>query len=165
MGISEVGLMEDPAWHGTKKVQKGVGSGAAGFMEAVMERAGQEEKDFNEKAFGSVGANAPEEVKKAWLEAAKEIGANGLGMSGNGMLTHISEMMAQRMKDWINGTGRTNDLLGSTVQSAIMATEQALYDLGRSSSAGGLKSMDVQRMREKEREFYLSFLEKLNALL
>lgn len=163
MGISGIGSMKDPAWHGTKKAERDVVSGTAGFMEAVMERAGQEEKDFNEKSFGSVGANAPEEVKKAWLEAAKEIGANGLGMSGNGMLTHISEMMAQRMKNWINGTGSTNDLLGSTVQSAIRATEQALYDLGRSSSAGSLKGVDVQRMRE--RAFYLSFLEKLGALL
>ena len=73
-------------------------SETAGFMETVAEKAAQgkyDKNDFDEKAFASVGANAPEEVKKAWMDAAKETGMNGLGISGNGMLTHISKMMVQ----------------------------------------------------------------------
>ena len=33
--------------------------------------------DHDKKAFASVGANAPEEVKQAWMDAAKETGVNG----------------------------------------------------------------------------------------
>ena len=117
------------------------------------------------KAFASVGANAPEEVKQAWMDAAKEIGMNGLGMSGNGMLTHLSQMMVQRAENWMNGIGETNDILGSTVQSAIRATEQALYDLDHPLSPDSVKSIEVQRQQVKERAFYQLFLDKLGALV
>ena len=38
-----------------------------------------EDTDFNEKAFDMIGPNAPQEVKDAWMEAAKEVNANGMG--------------------------------------------------------------------------------------
>ena len=83
-----------------RKTEKSAESGTVGFMETVAETASQDKKaDYNEKAFASVGANAPEEVKQAWMEAAKETGVNGLGMSGNGMLTHVSKMMVQRAEN------------------------------------------------------------------
>lgn len=49
-------------------------SETAGFMETVAEKAVQgkyDKNDFDEKAFASVGANAPEEVKKAWMRQRK----------------------------------------------------------------------------------------------
>lgn len=49
------------------------------------------EADFDEKAFAMIGPNAPQDVKDAWMEAAKEVNANGLGIKGNGMLSHISQ--------------------------------------------------------------------------
>ncbi|MDE7286166.1 MAG: hypothetical protein K2N55_04905, partial [Lachnospiraceae bacterium] len=107
---------------------------------------------------------APEEVKLAWMEAAKEAGVNGLGMSENGMLTHLSKMMVQRVENWMNGIDRTNDILGDTVQSAIRATQQALYDLDHPLSPESLKSIEVQGLLVKERAFYQLFLDKLRAL-
>ena len=85
------------------------------------------------------------------MDAAKETGMNGLGISGNGMLTHISKMMVQRMENWMKGTGGTNNLLGSTVQSAVSAAEKALYDLDHPRSTENLNSIDVQRQQMKER--------------
>ena len=41
-----------------------------------------------------IGPNAPQEVKDAWMEAAKEVNANGLGIKKNGMLSHISQMLS-----------------------------------------------------------------------
>ena len=99
------------------------------------------------------------------MDAAKEIGVNGLGMSGNGMLTHLSQMMVQRAENWMNGIGETNDILGSTVQSAIRATKQALYDLDHPLSPDSVKSIEVQRQQVKERAFYQLFLDKLGALV
>ena len=57
-----------------------------------------EDTDFNEKAFDMIGPNAPQDVKDAWMEAAKEVNANGMGIKKNGMLSHISQMMIQRPK-------------------------------------------------------------------
>ena len=56
-----------------------------------------EEVDFDEKAFDMIGPNAPQDVKDAWMEAAKDINANGMGIKKNGMLSHISQMMVQRL--------------------------------------------------------------------
>ena len=44
-----------------------------------------------------IGPYAPQEVKDAWMEAAKEVNANGMGIKKNGMLSHISQMMVQRL--------------------------------------------------------------------
>lgn len=149
----------------TRKAEKSVESGTVGFMETIAEKAAQDKTiDYEEKAFASVGANAPEEVKQAWMDAATEIGVNGLGMSGNGMLTHISQMMVQRGNKWMNGIGDTNDILGSTVQSAIRATEQALYDFDHPLEPNKVRSVEEQQARIKERQFYVAFLEKLEKL-
>ena len=64
-----------------------------------------EDTDFNEKAFDMIGSNAPQDVKDAWMEAAKEVNANGLGIKKNGMLSHISQMMVQRLNKQMNGEG------------------------------------------------------------
>lgn len=125
MGINGIGTAGYPVTGYTaRNAERNAESGAAGFMDTVVEKAAQDKKaDYDEKAFASVGANAPEEVKQAWMEAAKETGVNGLGIFGNGMLTHLSKMMVQRAENWMNGIGETNDILGNTVQSAIRATE------------------------------------------
>lgn len=167
MSVSGIGAAGYPVTGYTaRNAERNAESGAAGFMDTVVEKAAQDKKaDYDEKAFASVGANAPEEVKQAWMEAAKETGVNGLGIFGNGMLTHLSKMMVQRAENWINGIGETNDILGNTVQSAIRATEQALYDLDHPLSPDSIKSIEVQRQQVKERAFYQLFLDKLGALV
>ena len=166
MGINGIGTEGySIAGYTERKAERSGESGAVGFMEIVEEKAAQNKTiDYEEKAFASVGANAPEEVKQAWMEAAKEISVNGLGMSGNGMITHISQMMVQRAKKWMNGIGDTNDILGSTVQSAIRAAEQALYDFDHPLEPNKVRSVEEQQARIKERQFYVAFLEKLEKL-
>lgn len=167
MSINGIGTAGYPlTGYTARKAEKSTESSTVGFIETVAEKAAQDKATgYDEKAFASVGENAPEEVKQAWMDAAKEIGVNGLGMSGNGMLTHLSQMMVQRAENWMNGIGETNDILGSTVQSAIRATEQALYDLDHPLSPDSVKSIEVQRQQVKERAFYQLFLDKLGALV
>lgn len=165
MSVNGIGTMGSPAWYGTKKADQSAVSETLSFKETVAEKAAEERNNSEEKAFASVGSHAPEAVKQAWMDAAKEAGVNGLGMSGNGMLTHISKMMVQRADKWMKGISDSNDLLGSTVQSAIRVTEQALYDLDHPRSTANLNGIDVQRQQMKERAFYQSFLEKLGALV
>ena len=52
-----------------------------------------------------IGPNAPQDVKDAWMEAAKEVNANGMGIKKNGMLSHISQMMIQRLNKQMKGEG------------------------------------------------------------
>lgn len=47
--------------------------------------------DYNEKAFESLAPNAPEEVRNAWMEAARETGVNGMGQLQNGMLRRANK--------------------------------------------------------------------------
>ena len=93
-----------------------------------------EDTDFNEETFDMIGPNAPQEVKDAWIEAAKE----------EGDVDNI-------------------DILGNTTESAIQATKQALYNLDHPLEYVP-KSIEVQRACMKEREFYVAFLERLEKL-
>ena len=144
------------------------------ILEFSTERAKQENKninpymedtDFNEKAFDMIGPNAPQDVKDAWMEAAKEVNANGMGIKKNGMLSHISQMMVQRLNKQLKGDGDADniDILGNTIESASQATSQALYDLDHPREYVP-KSIEVQQACMKEREFYVAFLEKLEKL-
>ena len=144
------------------------------ILEFSTERAKQENKninpymedtDFNEKAFDMIGPNTPRDVKDAWMEAAKDVNANGMGIKKNGMLSHISQMMVQRLNKQLKGDGDADniDILGNTTESAIQATSQALYDLDHPREYVP-KSIEVQRACMKEREFYVAFLEKLEKL-
>ena len=100
------------------------------------------EADFDEKAFDMIGPNAPQDVKDAWMEAAKDVNANGMGIKKNGMLSHISQMMVQRLNKQMKGEGDVDniDILGNTTESAIQATKQALYEEYR--LAGYVEELD-----------------------
>ncbi|HCU2974952.1 hypothetical protein ACTGZ3_11315 [Clostridioides difficile] len=119
----------------------------------------------NETAFKSVGPNAPDEVKNAWMEAAEETGANGLGMLPNGMLSHISQFQVQRAVAWCNGKNDFSDVLGNSVESAIKAAEKALYDIDNPLEPITKRSVEVQQAIMKERSFYESFLDKLRTYI
>ena len=168
MGINGIGTAGYPVTgYQTRKAERSAESGAAGFMEIVAEKAGKTEQDkttdYDEKAFEMVGSHAPQEVKDAWMEAAKEVNANGAGIKKNGMMSHISQMMVQRCTKMLRGESDYSDILGSTVGSAIRATKQALYDLDHP-LAPAYRSIEAEQARIKEREFYVSFLEKLEKL-
>ncbi len=152
------------AGYTTRKAEKNADSGTAGFMEAVAEKAAQNNAvDHDEQAFEMVGPRAPQKVKDAWMEAAKEVYANGAGIQKNGMMSHISQMMVQRCNKMLRGEADYSDILGSTVGSAIRATKQALYDLDHPLGSG-YRSIEAQQARVKERDFYIAFLYKLEKL-
>ncbi len=111
-----------------------------------------------------VGPNVVPEVAKAWIEAANETGMNGMGMDDNGMLTHISSMMVQRILKWQKGEGDSGDLLGDSIESALKAAKEALDDLEYPLTPELERSPQVQKELEKEKEFYRSFIARLEKL-
>ena len=165
MNINGIGTTGYPlTGHTARKMGRSVESGTVGFMEAVEEKAAQgRAADQDEKAFEMAGPNAPKEVKDVWMDAAKEVNANGLGIRGGGMMSHISQMMVQRLNKQLKGETENFDILGSTVESAIQATKQALYDLEHP-KVYTPRSIEVQQARIKEGEFYRAFLAKLEQL-
>lgn len=165
MGINGIGTAGYPmTGYTARKAERNAESGAAGFMKTVAEKTVQDKKtDYDEKAFEMVGPNAPQEVKDAWMDAAKEVNANGMGIRGNGMMSHISQMMVQRLNKQLKGETENFDILGNTVESAIQAAKEALYDLEHP-VVYTPRSIEVQQARIKEGEFYRAFLEKLEKL-
>ncbi len=94
-----------------RKMERSAEPGTVGFMETVEEKAAQgRAADQDEKAFEMVGRGAPQEVKDAWMDAAKEVNANGMGIRGNGMMSHISQMMVQRLNKQLKG--ETENFIG-----------------------------------------------------
>ncbi len=147
-----------------RKMERSVEPGTVGFMETVEEKAAQgKAAGQDEKAFEMIGQGAPQEVKDAWMDAAKEVNANGMGIRDNGMMSHISQMMVQRLNKQLKGETENFDILGNTVESAIQATKKALYDLEHP-VVYTPRSIEVQQARIKEGEFYRAFLEKLEQL-
>ena len=165
MSVNGIGAAGYPAaGYQARKTERSAESGAVGFMETVAEKAAQDKtRNYDEEAFDMVGPNAPQDVKDAWMEAAKEVSANGLGIRGNGMMSHISQMMVQRLNKILKGETENIDILGNTVQSAIKAIEQALYDLDHPRTPA-YRTIEAEHARIKEREFYVAFLEKLEKL-
>ena len=115
---------------------------------------------MREKAFLGIGKNASENVKKAWLDAADEIGMDGQGFSSTGTLDHIPQFMIQRFIRQYNGYD-PDDVMGSTISSAIQAAQNAIYSLDHPLEPYSTRSSKVVAAREKERAFYERFIEKL----
>ena len=129
------------------------------FADTITEKVETSKRDYDEEAFNMVGANAPQSVKDAWMETVKEVGINGLGMTSNGS-THITQMHIQQVIAHYYGRDYTN-ILGNSVQSAIQATQKALYDFDHPLEPNKVRSLEEQQARIKERQFYVTFLEKL----
>ena len=89
MNVNGIGTAGYPlTGYTARKMERSAEPGTVGFMEAVEEKAAQgRAADQDEKAFEMAGPNAPKEVKDVWMDAAKEVNANGLGIRGGGMMS------------------------------------------------------------------------------
>ena len=168
MGINGVSTNYYSTAHANVKTVKNAADNS--FADTISEKVATDKIDYDERAFDFFAPNAPDEVRKAWLEAAKETGANGMGMGQDGKLTHISSMMTKSAVNnyWNRETGESNllssDLLGSTVAYALSAAKQALYDLEHPLEPISQRRLEVQQQIAKEREFYKAFIDKLEQL-
>lgn len=111
------------------------------------------------------GSRAPDEVKKAWMEAEEETGVHitkcGLCITPDGKHSCMTTMGVQIALKWAKGELDQADLMGSSVESAINTVNTWIYDLDHPLAGQPAKSIDEQRMIMQERAFYEAFLEKL----
>lgn len=147
--------------HQAGKAKRNAESGAKSFVETVAEKTAQDKvTEYGEKSFELAGATAPQSVKDAWMETVKAVGVNGLGMTSNGS-THITQMHIQQVIANYWGVPNSANILGNSVESAIRATQKALYDLEHPLEPNKVSSVEEQQAYVKEREFYTTFLENL----
>ena len=125
--------------------------------------SGDRVRAMREQAFLNIGKNASETVKKAWLDAADEIGMDGQGFSAAGTLDHIPQFMIQRFIRQYNGYD-PDDVLGGSISSALQAAQDAIYSLEHPLEPSTTRSSKVLAAREKERAFYERFIEKLMGM-
>ena len=163
MSVNGIGTAGYPmAGYGTKQTENNVSENQ--FMDTLVEKEDAVKNDHAEKAFRSVAPNAPEKVKTAWMEAAAEVGIDGMGRKKNGMMGHISQMMVQRFTNQLNGKPNYNDILGNCVQSALQTTKKLLYDLENPLEPNSQRSLKVQQQIMKEKQFYQAFINRLEKI-
>lgn len=97
------------------------------------------------------------------MEMTKEIGVNGLGETKNER-THITQLHIQQVIAHYWRRADSTNILGDSVESAIRATQKALYDLDYPLEPNKVRSMEQQQACAKERQFFVSFLEKLQKI-
>lgn len=142
------------------------------FADAAAIKAEETDSDKVQKktsaVLDAIGSRAPDKVKQAWMEAEEETGAfftvYGLYISKDGKHAHMTQMGIDRFVRWYRGEFNENDLLGSSVESAIKAVNKWIYDVDHPLAGSPSRSEEDRRLIMKEREFYEVFLNKLLQL-
>ena len=112
--------------------------------------------------FSRFAPNAPEEVRKAFCEAAEETGY--YEYSGKGKMNYISQILVRQVENRQNGVKNYTDVFGGSIASALQAAREILYDLENPLMPDNQRSEDIIKYREQEKEFYRAFIEKLEGL-
>lgn len=118
-----------------------------------------EVKDNTAIDFSRFAPNAPEEVKQAFIEAAKETGYN----EGERM-DYISQVLVHQVENRQNGVSNYTDVFGSTIASALQVAREILYDLENPLMPISQRGENVAKYVEQEKEFYKVFIEKLENI-
>lgn len=150
------------------KTEKTNASFADAVSAKVSEAENREVQNKTSAVLDSIGAQAPDEVKQAWMEAEKETGAfftvGGHYITADGKHAHMTQMGVERGIRWYWGEVHQNNLLGSSVESAINAVNKWIYDVDHPLAGSPARSMEESQLIRKEREFYKVFLDKLLQL-
>ena len=142
-------------------------SGADVFLNEIFDffatyTENNEVKDNIAIDFSRFAPNAPEEVKKAFSEAAEETGY--YEYSGKGKMNYISQILVKQVENRQNGVENNTDVFGGSIASALQVAREMLYDLENPLKPDSQRSEDIIKYREQEKEFYKAFIEKLEML-
>ena len=124
------------------------------FHKAWMSQGAETAIDFFRFA-----PNAPEEIRQAFTEAAAETGYN----EGERM-DYISQVLVHQVENRQNGVANYTDVFGSSIASALQAAREILYDLENPLMPVSQRGENAAKYIEQEKEFYRSFIEKLEGL-
>lgn len=109
--------------------------------------------------FSRFATNAPDEVRQAFMDAAKETGY----YEGERM-DYISQVLVHQVENRQNGVSNYTDVFGSTIASALQVAREILYDLENPLMPISQRGENVAKYVEQEKEFYKVFIEKLENI-
>ena len=112
--------------------------------------------------FARFTPNAPEEVRKAFSEAAEETGY--YEYSGKGKMNYISQILVRQVENRQNGVKNYTDVFGGSIASALQAAKEILYDLENPLMPISQRGKNAAKYVEQEKEFYRAFIKKLEGL-
>ncbi len=113
-------------------------------------------EDRSADMFSHYELNIPKDIMKAWLEVAGESGENGIS---NDMFSHMTSVMIRRFSQYWS-----EDAEGSPVAAALQAAREALDALEYPLTSELKGISEIQEELEEERDFYQSFIAKLERL-
>lgn len=116
---------------------------------------------FEEHAavFDGAAPDAPPIVRTAWINAAKET-----GYLEGGKMNHISQLLIRQVENRENGVEDYQNIFGNSVESALQAARELLYDLENPLTSDGNRSESARVSREQEKEFCKKFIEGLEEI-
>ncbi len=110
--------------------------------------------------FSSFAPNISDEVKTAFVEAAKES-----GYIESERMDYISQIFVQQVENRWNGSTNYNDVFGSTTNSALQVAQEMLSDLENPLTTRTRQGENISAYIEQEKEFYKVFIRKLEELI
>ena len=99
------------------------------------------------------------EVEQAMKEAAEET-----GYDEEEQMDYMSQAFIKKIENLINGVDNPSDIFGSTVESALLAAQELLYELENPLTLASVRGENAEMYMEQEKEFYRALIQKLEVL-
>ena len=96
------------------------------------------------------------EVEQAMKEAAEETGYNETEQ-----MDYLSQAFIKKVENLVNGVSNPSDIFGSTVESALQAAQELLYELENPLTPASARGENAEMYMEQEKEFYRALIRKL----
>lgn len=147
-----------PAYSSYEELQEQL-AGQNTVQKDLKEQAEDWQSDRLDAYYEQLFRYTPAGVREVWEAARKEVGADGLGMAADGKLTHITQVMVERL---LGSHEDYSTILGKSVESAYAFAGRAMEGLQYELFHLGTDSMN-RAEKEQELEFYKAFMKYLSA--
>ena len=96
------------------------------------------------------------EIEQAMKEAAEET-----GYEEDGQMDYLSQAFIKKVENLVNGVENPSDIFGSTIESALQAAQELLYELENPLTPASTRGENAVENMEKEKAFYRKLIERL----
>ena len=98
------------------------------------------------------------DVKQAMKDAAEET-----GYDEEEQMDYLSQAFIKKVENLVNGVENPSDIFGSTIESALQAAQELLYELENPLTPTHARGAKAESYIEQEKAFYRSLIKKLQA--
>lgn len=98
------------------------------------------------------------EVEQAMKEAAEET-----GYDEEGQMDYLSQAFIKKVENLVNGVENPSDIFGSTIEAALQAAQELLYELENPLTPVSARGENAEKYMEQEKAFYKALIKNLQA--